>query len=415
MKHLALFGLTLLVASAVEARDRRCYTRGNRTNDCVSYAYFEAFPLSGAGSGTVCGTTAPTGAKGEALTFTRASNATCTKTATGGLATTGIADGDLVVLSSNVARVEYDSAGTLMLLMEAGGTNLLPRYNAPGNALWSDVGTPVLVTGLADPLGGTAGVSIEDNDGAAFEGRSQPITVSAAAATFLYCYVKAGTLDKARISIDGTTQDISGLSAATWSIVEKGDASSSGVSISVQILVGNAVGDTGTVIWGGCDAKAATYRTSLVPTVGAAAARSADAASFPALTALASVGCASVTASSEWTGNAATATGFAQLINMGATNGAAGDLLYQGVGTLRMYDGTVEPTVATSWTAGSPRRVWSSWTGIVQTINNGSSSGTGAFDGAMATGAIGVGSAGTPFDGLIGKIILDPNPTRCVP
>lgn len=42
-----------------------------------SYALFEAFPSSGAGTTTACSTTAPTGAKGESLTFTRASVAEC--------------------------------------------------------------------------------------------------------------------------------------------------------------------------------------------------------------------------------------------------------------------------------------------------------------------------------------------------
>lgn len=40
-------------------------------------AFFEAFPTSGAGTTSACSTTVPTGAKGETLTFTRASVAEC--------------------------------------------------------------------------------------------------------------------------------------------------------------------------------------------------------------------------------------------------------------------------------------------------------------------------------------------------
>ena len=413
-RALAVTLLALLASTDSGARDRGCrpLRDGMRLQDsCSTYAFFEAFPASGAGTSGACSTTAPTGARGETLTFTRASSATCTKTASGGLATTGIADGDLVSLGSGVARVMYDSASVLGLGVEAQGINVLLRSNAPGNALWADVGTPTLVTGLTDPFSGTTGVSIEDDDGAALEGRSIAVTVSAATAYFMYCYVKAGTQTAARISIDGTTQDITGLSTTTWSIVEKGDASSSGVSIPVQILVGDAVGDTGTVIWGGCDIKAGAYRTSIAPTAGSAVTRVAETANFPALTGLAATGCASATASSEWTTTAA----FQQIINMGATNGASGDVLYQGATTLRMYDGTTEPTVATTWIAGTPKRVWSSWTGVTQTINNGASSGTGAFDGTMATGVVSIGSAGTAFDGIITRVILDTSSTRCMP
>lgn len=246
----------------------------------TSFAFFEAFPASGAGTSGVCSTTAPTGAKGETLTFTRGSNGTCTKTATGGLATTGIADGDLVVLSSNVARVEYDSAGVKGLLVEKAGTNVLLRFIEYANAAWADVGTPTLTGSQADPFGTTTAVQFEDDDGAAYEGRSQSVTVSAGAAYTAHCYVKAGTLAEARITLDGTAHTITGLSATTWSIIEVTDASSSGVSIAFQALNGDATGDTGTVIWGGCQVEAGSYRTSITPTTSAAVTRAADAPEF---------------------------------------------------------------------------------------------------------------------------------------
>lgn len=41
------------------------------------FAFFEAFPANGAGTNGACSTTPPTAAKGEALTFARASVAEC--------------------------------------------------------------------------------------------------------------------------------------------------------------------------------------------------------------------------------------------------------------------------------------------------------------------------------------------------
>jgi hypothetical protein len=77
--------------------------RSTRGFEQSSYAFFEFAPASGAGMGTACACTTPTGAKGEALTFTRAGDATCSKQ---GLATTGIANGDLVACTGNQPRVE---------------------------------------------------------------------------------------------------------------------------------------------------------------------------------------------------------------------------------------------------------------------------------------------------------------------
>ena len=90
-------------------------------------------------SKTVTALTAPqpTGTRGEALTFTRTGTATCTKTASGGLATTGIADGDLVLYPANMARVEFDSAGTLGLLVESSRTNSVIRSQEINDAAWT--------------------------------------------------------------------------------------------------------------------------------------------------------------------------------------------------------------------------------------------------------------------------------------
>lgn len=247
------------------------------------YAFFEAFPASGAGTTTACSTTAPTGAKGEAMTFSRGSVATCTKTASGGLATSGIANGDLVELSSNVARVEYDSAGVKGLRVEGSGQNVLTRFIDYTNAAWSDVGTPTPTASQASPFSGTyatSAVLYDDNDGAGFEGRSIPVAVTATSAYIAFCYVKAGTATSARIVLDGTAATITGLSSSTWSIIEVADASASAASVTFEVDVGSTAATTGSVVFGGCDVKLGVYRTSIVPTVAAAVTRQRDAGYF---------------------------------------------------------------------------------------------------------------------------------------
>lgn len=255
-----------------------------RGREGVSYAFFEAFPASGAGTFGACSTTPPTGAKGEALTFARTGNATCTKTTSGGLATSGIANGDLVELSANQPRVEYDSGGVKGLLVESSRVNSLFRFIEFANALWSDVGTPTLTGSQASPFTGTyatSAVQFDDNDAVAFEGRSQVVTVTAASAYYAHCYVKAGTATSARISLDGTAATITGLSSSTWSIVEVADASASAGTVTFEVDVGSTTAATGTVAFGGCQVEAGTYRTSIIPTTSAAVTRNEDIAFIP--------------------------------------------------------------------------------------------------------------------------------------
>jgi hypothetical protein len=171
----------------------------------------------------------------------------------------------------------------LGLRVEGTRTNVMTRFIDYANATWADVSTPTLTGAQASPWAGTyanLAVQFDDNNAAAFEGRTQTVTVTAATAYVMSCYVKAGTLDTARLSLDGTTADFTGLSSSTWTIVSVADASSSGVAIAAQALNGSTVGATGTVIWGGCQVEAGLHATSMIPTVAAGVARTADDAYF---------------------------------------------------------------------------------------------------------------------------------------
>ena len=250
-----------------------------RGREAASFAFFEAFPASGAGTSGACSTTAPTGAKGEALTFSRGSTATCTKTAAGGLATTGIANGDLVVLSSNVARVEYDFAGKLKLRGEPSRTNVNLQSANLADAVYANVGAPTVTANTTvSPDGTTTMATIQDNSAAALEGRSQTVTVTSGQPYTLSVFVKAGTLSAVTVSLDGTTATCTSLSATTSTRCIVTDASASGVAIVASVTGGTIVGDTGTFIAWGQQVELGNYATSYMPTGAGTATRAVDSA-----------------------------------------------------------------------------------------------------------------------------------------
>jgi hypothetical protein len=289
MRALILLALVSLTASAqqrdprgrFERVNRRCdQGRSNRGLDCNALAFFEFAPSNGAGMGTACACTAVTGAKGETMTYARAGNATCNPA---GMATTGITNASLVECGANLPRIEPSGGVLGIRATEAARTNVLTRFIDYANIIWTDVATPTLTGAQVSPWTGTyanLAVQFDDNDAVAFEGRTQTVTVTAAAQYTMSCFVKAGTLTTARLSLDGTTADFTGLSSTTWTLASVTDASSSGVAIAAQALNGSTAAATGTVIWGGCQVEAGAFASAMIPTVAAGVARNADDAYF---------------------------------------------------------------------------------------------------------------------------------------
>jgi len=420
VKRAALFLLVALTANAAAGRfgrvNERCAGgRSSRGLLCDDLAFFEFAPASGAGMGAACACTTPTGAKGEALTSTRTGPATCSPL---GLSTSGITNASLVECSTNLPRVE-PSGGVLALRVEGARTNVLTRFIDYANATWADVATPTLTGAQVSPWTGTyanLAVQFDDNDAVAFEGRTQTVTVSAGVAHTMSCFVKAGTLATARLSLDGTTADFTGLSSTTWTLATVVDASSSGVAIAAQALNGSTAAATGTVIWGGCQVEAGAYATSMIPTVATGATRNADGDptfSGVSLTALASTGCAAASIQPLATGGLQG--GLVVMSSAGRAMYAVGD-------TIRMFDGTTEPTLAAGSASGVIKRYLNTWTGATQTLRNltDSTNNTGAFDGTMdVTGPLKVGSdnaiIGAPSGYLVSRVQLDPDVSKCTP
>jgi hypothetical protein len=389
--------------------------RSTRGLSCEDFAFFEFAPANGAGMGSACACATPTGAKGEAMTFTRTGDATCSRS---GLATTGIQNGDLTVCTGNQPRVE-PSGGVLGLRVEGARTFALLRFIDIANALWADVGTPTLTGTQASPWTGVlsnAAVQMDDNDAAAQEGRSQTVTVTAAVAHTMHCHVKAGTLTSAAISLDGTTATITGLSTTSWSIIEVVDASSSGVAISAQILNGSTAAGTGTVIWGGCAVEQGSYRTSIMPTVASAVTRNAE-SPFLTVTAM-TAGTYSTAGNFETQYNVTSS--LARVATLWQSGAAFSDDYFLSNYTAFLFDGVTSTT--TSGTAlTTSGRVGSYFTGstlsvcvsgscaapvaAARTINN------------ITRVRIGVegqtgGTIGT-LNGIVTRVCVDPDPTSC--
>lgn len=110
----------------------------------VPLADFEFSNAAGTGLGAACACVAVTAATGEAVTDTRASNATCTKE---GLATTGLTNSSQVECLPNQIRVEAGSDGVLGVLVED------DRFNNFVQASQFDVGPwGTAASGVSAPI-----------------------------------------------------------------------------------------------------------------------------------------------------------------------------------------------------------------------------------------------------------------------
>lgn len=391
----------------------------------ASLALFEFAPPNAAGMTPACACTAPTGAKGEALTFTRASSGTCLV----GSTTSGIANGDMVTCSTNQSRVMPggDGSGGLGLLVEGTRTNTSLRSQELENAVWVP-----LNNGIAAP-------TITANAAVAPDGTTTAERFQAAAATganyselFQTAGCTASTASTASIFIKGNGTSgsfdfgVSGSTAVcTQCTYVAGSWSRCTIPFNLGGTPGIFFGPTSPGVNAGCGGQAAdvflwgpdcevgAYATSYIATVGAPVTRATDSAKFGGVAAVASTGSAAATVILY--------SGTVDAVNHPAviSTNAGGRYVYawEQIGA-RFFDGTNTFVQALTYTPNVAKRIFSFWSGASATVGSSTDnlSTSGAFDGTMDTANLYVGSsdtAGETLDGVIKRVCVDPSTSRC--
>jgi hypothetical protein len=255
-------------------------------------AFFEFAPLSGAGMGSPCACTTPTGAKGEALTFTRASSGTCLKSTSA----TNIANGDLVTCASNQPRVMpgFDPSGVLGLLVEATATNSVFQSQALGTSPWAGtsgvVAAPTVTNNFAvAPDGTTTATRLQipatDASGIQYSAVFQPVTIGAGnslASMFVKGNGSSGVIDLCWNTLVKQCV-ICSFTATAWARCVSGVGTNGNqVFIGNMSLTGYATGPraaSDVLVWG-VQGELNNYATSYIATTAAAATRSLETATI---------------------------------------------------------------------------------------------------------------------------------------
>ncbi len=404
---------------------QRCQSARNGRSG--SLAFFEFAPASGAGMGAACACTTPTGAKGETMTFTRTGDATCSKQ---GLATTGIANGDLVVCTANQPRVEA-SGGVLGLRVEGPRTNINVRSEEFNNAAYTPTGV-----GAAAPATPTANTATAPSNAVTADTLVLPATT--AGQTSIIRGVIGGACAAAQCAYSVYVRGVSG--GGTVDIGAWGSTVTSGACAFVDtswtrctviatiagtpgLYIGNDTANNGgtsrpaqsVYVWGG-QQELGAYATSYIPTVAAAVTRNAESpfATMAAITSNTYSVAASFGTNYDVTGTSARGVTLWQ-----SPGSAFSDDYFPTNFQAFLFDGTTSNTTSLIALTNSGR-VGSFFTGSTlapcvngvcgvpvaapRTINNITRVRFGV-DG--QTGAVG------HINGIISRVCVDPDPTRC--
>lgn len=384
-------------------------------------AFFEFAPAEGWGLTPACACATVTGAKGEAVTITRASSASCI---TGSMV--DVEDGAFVTCADNLPRIMPggDGSGGNGIAAEGGRTNTCIRSKEQCNAAWADVGTPSCSADqAAGPRGAATMDQFTDNAAGAFEGRSQVISTTSATRHTWSCYVKAGTATSASVVLAGTgsatgdcTGTVTGLSTTKSKRVYCVSPAAFGgtlTAVTVTIRVGTVAADQGTLFVDACQHEvSATHPSTFIATDGTSASRPAEVitATLP-LAMSASTGSHAVTFVPFWS---TSETGTPYLL---VYDGSGRALYDNGGDSIGVFDGANDIQNSTTFTAGTPKRVWSSYEGATITVNDGADTTTGTFDGTFGSAALTslglCNGFGTRADGVCKRICADLDPLRC--
>ena len=398
--------------------------RSTRGFEQSSYAFFEFAPASGAGMGTACACTTPTGAKGEALTFTRAGDATCSKQ---GLATTGIANGDLVACTANQPRVE-SSGGVLGLRVEGARTNETLRSQEFENVVWattvSGVAAPTITANFATAPDGALTADRMQIPACPVVGNASGVNqtsgaIASPSSSSVYLKANSGT-PSVSVCMYGITTGTRtctqfALNTSTWTRAVVPNVTNTGgmnMEIACENRTGSYTGATNTgaadiLVWG-AQSEAGAYATSYIPTVAASATRNADSA----LTGTLSPGVGPsfcLAGSAEWPSSLVTTGVVAQL------GTAAPDLASVGRNTNTAAALVINATTTTPAVAAIG-------TSVARALLADASGTRSAFWNAGAIAAPAASMTGSPtavtigaVDSIVTRVQIDPSPSRCTP
>lgn len=421
-------------------RDRSC-VRGRVVPNNNTTPLFEFAPLSGAGMGTACACTTPTGSKGEAMTFTRATSGTCLKTV--GTAPQSIANGDMVTCTSGQPRVMPGTDGTSIngLLVEPARTNVVLRSESFDNAAWASftAGAGAAPTkGSADtdvaPDGNTTAeqVTFKATGASDSSGLSQTVLTAAAYSQCLFARGNAttasGTFDICGDKASGAQCAACSFNSSGWTrcVNQNFTSKASGLWYvgNLSSLNGGTTRAQQTVTLWGAQGEAGAFCSSYIATTSASVTRNFDLADVAVSWPSGSPGFSEAATSSMPTG-ASVATRVAGSLFGGSLGGApaipycdsycfgGGDWFIECTPSSATYDTGKVCTQSTTFRVAQYH--------------------TGALISGCLNGACGAGTAATwttpvawtrirlaaydasngPLGGVTKQICLDPSPSRC--
>lgn len=392
------------------------------------FAFFEFAPANGAGMGTACACTTPTGAKGEAMTFTRASSGTCLK----GNTTTAVANGDMVTCSTNQPRVMPggDGSGALGLLVEASRTNVVLRSQEFENAAWtstaSGVANPTVTANAAVAPDGTTTadrVQIPATSGVQYSLLQSGSVLTATASSIAVWAKGNGTTDQTCIAASNGSgaNCLCSYNPTTWTRCKCENKTLGALG---PMYIGNYSASTGpcgisfnaqdVFLWQAQGETAGSpYITSDIATTSAAVTRAVDNATAAVTDQTSSTESMAVTVVPEWSGT--TGPPFGVGIGMKQSAAVVSFANLDASGTAgRFYDSV---TVRQANIIAGLQR----WIGIRDssaiTVFYGTNTQTtsNAPPADVMTGTVCIGSdcSGSPFDGVVKQLCLSPDPSRC--
>lgn len=427
-RHLTLVVLVgLLSTEATADRFKRITSRcaGGRSTrglPCENLALVEFAPASGLGMTAPCACVNPTGARGEAMTVTRASSAFCSKQ---GAANTGINNGDLVSCGNDLVRVE-PSNGVAGVRTEMARTNQALRSQEFDNAAWTSS-----VSGVAAPTI-TANAATAPDGTVTAERFEVPATTSgqfsyifqggfAAAQSTTSIYVR-GVSGSGAINVLSGAGPNACLSCAYVSTSWTRCRLNTNAANSTFIFFGNdsasAVCGTGSksaidaYIWGAQHEEVGAiggggFATSYIPTTSATATRVVDAVTMTILDRADQTICLAATLEPLFASTAEAPNGVAGSIGFSTPTTA----ISYNVGVPRMVSGA--SVASPTFTAGVQRlRGYNNNTNVFASygVNTASVASPAAADRWGATFRL---TGSTTPNAIITQVQADPDPTRC--